>query len=875
MLEGIHDYHDFEELVVAILERTLPKKLDYRDGGRDRGRDIVAEYVFQGKSYTVIVECKYYSGGGVGPKTLAGTVVWATAHQPDLLYFWTYPYLTNDSKDLLSSFREVQGFSVEWEDGINIESYLRALSDRDQSKFIDLRRKIEYYVSQKAPGNEEFLEYDSVVSKDYRELVDRVSERAILSDIKKNRIFVHGVSGSGKTALVKSVARDACAKGWKVFWHTFQPNEPEEEQLASLMSSLACYFSIKFSESRLKEYFDRRGYMPTASLITLFESLLYEHKALVILDDCHRCKEKKIISFLTQVAAGSSGRLIMMGWYSPLPFTPPIERDVCFLPVKGLEPDALGELYLKVHSKPPDKQLLTELANEYDSLPIYAVIAKPSHTTSQSQLPKLHGLCDYLMEDLSDHERKMIDIFSVLQGIARTFQIANLSKGNPIQSLIDKRIVVAERKGYRIHDSFRRVFSERLLEVGLDSESLLVLKRESKNSCEILISLIMYFVHRKEFLEALDLIDNEYRNLIDHGFELQLLQAINDIVPYINDISGLIRIKALVLERMGQYQTARDLLSIYGGNLDPDNIHFAEWEYARYRLDYFGENISKVGFSISERLKTILGYDTVNRIQILFILGRIYYVQGRLDDAAAVYFYALQFSIGVDRELTRKAVHRIAMIAEIKGYDREALTVFQALLNSTHSLKRKSFIWYRIGKCHYKLGELSEARNACDESRLIKESIGHQRGLIFCHKLSSKISLKQGDFDHAVGEAEAGCELARTLHLKKELVSCGLALMATMRQKGISDREKYDSFKCELIAYAEELGLTMRVKQLKALNVESSISEAVNGQKITKTGSMTQSAEYLKRQLNPYFVSILESFVSSGEFFPEKYISLV
>jgi len=615
--------------------------------------------------------------------------------------------------------------------------------------------------------------------------------------------------------------------------------------------------------------------MPTANLITLFESLLYEYKALIVLDDCHRCKEKKIISFLTQIAAGSSGRLIMMGWYSPLPFTPAVERDVCFLPVKGLEPGALGELYLKVHSKLPDKRLLTELANEYDSLPIYAVIAKPSHTITQSQLPKLHGLCDYLMEGLSDHERRMIDVFSVLQGTARIFQIANLSEGNPIQPLIDKRIVVPERKGYRIHDSFRKVFSERLWAVGLDSESVLLLKRESKNSCEILISLIMYFVHRKEFLEALDLIHDRYRNLIDQGFELQLLQAINDIVPYISDISGLIRIKALVLERMGQYQIARDLLSIYGGNLDSDDIHFSEWEYARYRLDYFGENFSEVGLSIAERLESILGYDIENRIQILFILGRIHYVQGRLDDATAVYFYALQYSIGVDRELTRKAIHRIAMIAEIKGYDREALTVFQALLDSTHSLKRKSFIWYRIGKCHYKFGALLEARNSCHESRLIKESIGHQRGLIFCHKLSSKISLKNGDVEHAVGEAEAGCELARTLNLKKELVSCGLALMAAVQERGLTDSGKYDSFKCELILYAEELGLTMRAKQLKALDIEGSISEAVSDQQITKIGSMTQSAEYLKKQLNPYFASILESFLSNGEFSPEIYISLV
>ena len=59
MFRQVQSYSDFEHLVFSILAQTGPEKIDHRDGGRDRGRDILLSYVFDGRTAEVVVECKY------------------------------------------------------------------------------------------------------------------------------------------------------------------------------------------------------------------------------------------------------------------------------------------------------------------------------------------------------------------------------------------------------------------------------------------------------------------------------------------------------------------------------------------------------------------------------------------------------------------------------------------------------------------------------------------------------------------------------------------------------------------------------------------------------------------------------------------------
>ena len=45
----------FEQLVVKFLYKTNPLKINYMEGGRDRGRDIELEYIINGEIYLSLI----------------------------------------------------------------------------------------------------------------------------------------------------------------------------------------------------------------------------------------------------------------------------------------------------------------------------------------------------------------------------------------------------------------------------------------------------------------------------------------------------------------------------------------------------------------------------------------------------------------------------------------------------------------------------------------------------------------------------------------------------------------------------------------------------------------------------------------------------
>ena len=93
----------FEQLVVKFLYKTNPLKINYMEGGRDRGRDIELEYIINGEIYNVIVQCKCYTRS-INKEIIMSSLNWAKVHKPDLLYLWIYPYLTTDTKDYIAMF---------------------------------------------------------------------------------------------------------------------------------------------------------------------------------------------------------------------------------------------------------------------------------------------------------------------------------------------------------------------------------------------------------------------------------------------------------------------------------------------------------------------------------------------------------------------------------------------------------------------------------------------------------------------------------------------------------------------------------------------------------------------------------------------------
>lgn len=174
MLQAIQDEYEFERQVCEILYKTNPYHLSHYDGGPDRGRDICVQYQHNGKTYDVIVECKYYSSG-VNKEVIMPALDWAKVHRPELLYLWIVPYLTPSAKDFVQAFEEEYRITVIIEEEVNIKEYLKHLHDDDARIWLTLQQRILdscQYQHQEKPFVPEYE-----LDKNSPFLVDRESEQ--------------------------------------------------------------------------------------------------------------------------------------------------------------------------------------------------------------------------------------------------------------------------------------------------------------------------------------------------------------------------------------------------------------------------------------------------------------------------------------------------------------------------------------------------------------------------------------------------------------------------------------------------------------------------------------------------------------------------
>lgn len=100
----------FEELVYDLLEAEEFQHLDWRDGGADGGRDIVAmsletDGIGFREQRIWFCDAKLYSTG-IGFEVIQSTLAKATAQGIDYLLFAVWPHLTPPAKDNLEVWKE-------------------------------------------------------------------------------------------------------------------------------------------------------------------------------------------------------------------------------------------------------------------------------------------------------------------------------------------------------------------------------------------------------------------------------------------------------------------------------------------------------------------------------------------------------------------------------------------------------------------------------------------------------------------------------------------------------------------------------------------------------------------------------------------------
>lgn len=115
----------FEELCFDLLMELGFRKLIWRQGGSDSGRDIqgtreVISGLLEPFEETWFFECKHYHSG-VSPEALNSKIAWADAERPKHLVFFISSYITNNARTWLATIARDKFYRVHLIEGKQLQ----------------------------------------------------------------------------------------------------------------------------------------------------------------------------------------------------------------------------------------------------------------------------------------------------------------------------------------------------------------------------------------------------------------------------------------------------------------------------------------------------------------------------------------------------------------------------------------------------------------------------------------------------------------------------------------------------------------------------------------------------------------------------------
>lgn len=115
----------FEELCFELLMELGFRKLIWRQGGADNGRDIqgtreVTSGILKPFEETWFFECKRYEGG-VPPEALNSKIAWADAERPKHLVFFISSYISNNARTWLDTISRDKFYKVHLIEGKQLQ----------------------------------------------------------------------------------------------------------------------------------------------------------------------------------------------------------------------------------------------------------------------------------------------------------------------------------------------------------------------------------------------------------------------------------------------------------------------------------------------------------------------------------------------------------------------------------------------------------------------------------------------------------------------------------------------------------------------------------------------------------------------------------
>lgn len=784
---------EFESNVCQILYTTNPYSISHYDGGPDRGRDILLQYKIGTMIYDVIVECKCYAQS-VNKENIMSSLDWAKIHRPALLYLWIKPYLTPSTKDYINLFCKEYGISVLFEEELNIEKYNEELEKEKSDILVNLKERIIDSLKNSNHTNLVELEYDNQIVYTDHYLADREWERNILMGNDYLAYYIQGVSACGKTQLLKNIAYVYNQNGENIFWHTIY-DEESEWQISSFFFSLSHFFEIHYNDCNLKNYLQNHGFYLSNELISILMYLLKLFRPIIIIDNVHKCSFENMIlknTFETIITA-KTNRIYFIGWFNIFPKTVNIKNNLRILVLEGLEEKDLDSIIIH-HIGISRKDIAALIKNQYNGLPGYAILvdSQTNQNNLESNDTYLHGFIDYL----SPSEKRVLFILTYASLPIEKKYFSKLNLLENLSQLVEKRLVENRGNSYHVHDKYKPFFKSYTLNNEDFQEIINDLTIISETEIDIVLDIISIYNEHKLLQNAYCFLEKSFPRLLHHQLikkTLKLVQQMEEISTDNEYLIELCKMKIILLERLSQYDLCVQYLTIIEKDIDFCSLPWESIYYVQLRCFYFCDLYDKLLLSFYDNRKYIFEQMKEElRIQILLLIGRVYYIRGDLETSLTIYLLSYQFAISNNNtSLAVKTIHRIAMIECCKGLYPESKNTFLKIaeLETLITPKRKSFAYYRIAKCCFALDELDESIDYLQKSISIKESYNDKRGIMYAYKLMANVYFKRHEFVDAIFYIEQAQNIAKELGLAKEVVAVNLTLVKNIMKYEINYKE--------------------------------------------------------------------------------------
>ena len=760
--------HEFEKNVLKILSHTGPYKITHHDGGSDRGRDIIVNHLIDDVVYDVIVQCKYYTYS-VKKDDISSSLDWAKVHRPALLYIWAYPYLTSSTKDYLEMFSKEYNIEIDYEEQTNIEIYLDEIKKNNSPILDNLKQRILSKIKKPIKQKEkEFTEEDCY-------LVDREETRKILIDNTYYAFFLQGISCCGKTQLLKNIAYYYYNMERDIFWYSFHESD-SEIQLKSFWTNFSLFFEVKYNNYILQNYFKSHGYHITSILLNTSLALLQDYKPIIMIDDVHKYASDnwELRDFFQNIIEEEITTIFFFFFFFIFELTPLIQKKLKSIILDGLESQYLNQI-IRHNTGKENPDIAQKIVTNYNGLPGFAAIVNEKTSVDDFETDKsfLYSIINYL--ENKEQEILFVFVHATIPLPEKLF--CDIDYYEELNLLKRRKLIIQQNRNYIINDKYRTLLESYPLSEKMTKRIINILFNYKNVNAHVLLDIAMMYCRLDQYENAMLVLNDNFKFLLHNQSAKELLKYIQFIEVKLSldfDKKQVMLNKAILLENCEEYELCQFYIDILKNSVNKQYENWQELFYIEIRCQYFLNKYNDLLINIETNYAELKRFTKYNFIQTFLLIGRVYYIRGFFNEAAFFYLIAYYEALKInDKILIVKAVHRIAMVEMKKELITESCNTFLFLsnLNELVTVKRKSYIFYRIAECQYKLQNYDEAAQNNLISLQLKQSIDHKRGMIFCHRLSAKIALKSGDYMAANCEIQIALDISKKMDLHKEEIA--------------------------------------------------------------------------------------------------------